>query len=73
MSTTTRLKALLTRFLPALAAVAVLGTVGGFSAHEYMTGGCCHAGSPCCYPGSPCCHHAGGIAPETPGHRVAMK
>jgi uncharacterized protein (DUF779 family) len=64
----TPLKALLVRFLPALAAVAVLGTVGGYSAHEYLTGGCCHAGSPCCYPGSPCC---GGHA--VPGQRVAMK
>jgi len=63
MSPMTRLKALFHRFLPAFAAAAILGTVGGYSAHEYMTGGCCFAGSPCCHPGSPCCS----------GHRVAMK
>jgi hypothetical protein len=63
MSPMTHLKALVARFLPVFAAVAVLGSAGGYAAHEYMSGSCCHAGSPCCYPGSPCCA----------GHRVAMK
>jgi hypothetical protein len=54
-----QLKTLLARFLPAIAAVTVLGTAGGFAAHKYMHGDCCHPGASCCYPGSPCCagHH----------------
>jgi hypothetical protein len=63
MSPMTPLKALVVKLLPALTAVAILGTVGGYSVHEYMSGGCCHAGMACCHPGSPCCA----------GHRVAMK
>jgi hypothetical protein len=62
------LKALFLRLLPAFSAAVVLGTTLGYSVHESMTGGCCHAGSPCCHPGSPCC---GGHA--APGGRVAMK
>ncbi len=63
MNAMTRLKTLLTRFFPMIAAVTVLGTAGGYEAHRYLQGDCCHPGSPCCYPGSPCCA----------GHHIAQK
>jgi uncharacterized protein (DUF779 family) len=63
MNLTTRIKATFVKLFPALAAVAVLGSAGGYAAHKYVQGDCCHAGSPCCYPGSPCCA----------GHKIAAK
>jgi hypothetical protein len=63
MNLIARLKAAFPKLFPALAAVAVLGTAGGYAAHSYLRGDCCHPGSSCCYPGSPCCA----------GHKVAQK
>lgn len=43
-------------FLPALAALSILGTSVGYAAHVYsQEGDCCYEGSPCCHPGAPCC------------------
>lgn len=43
-------------FLPALAALSVLGTAGGYAAHVYASDeDCCAAGAACCKPGAPCC------------------
>lgn len=44
-------------FLPALAALSVLGMGLGYAAHSYAQDDedCCYAGSPCCHPGAPCC------------------
>lgn len=43
-------------FLPALAALAVVGTAGGYAAHVYAADDdCCYEGSPCCHPGAACC------------------
>jgi hypothetical protein len=56
------LKKRLARLVPVFAAVAVLGTIGGYAAHRYMHEGCCHAGSSCCFPGSPCCAGHAAIA-----------
>ncbi len=47
-------KARFPKLFSALAAVAVLGTAGGYAAHAYA-GDCCYAGSPCCHPGAACC------------------
>jgi hypothetical protein len=65
--TNSRWKKVLVRFLPALAAVTVLGSAGGYEAYKYTHADCCHPGSPCCYPGSPCC------AGHAAGHPLAMK
>lgn len=50
-------------FAPALAALAVLGTAGGYAAHVYAAAGddCCAKGAECCKPGAACCkgHHQG--------------
>ncbi|MDF3068474.1 MAG: hypothetical protein K0R38_4075 [Polyangiaceae bacterium] len=43
-------------FLPALAALSVLGMSLGYAAHVYaQEDDCCYEGSPCCHPGAPCC------------------
>lgn len=43
-------------FLPLLAALAVLGSAGGYAAHAYAADDdCCYEGSPCCHPGAACC------------------
>ncbi len=43
-------------FVPALAALAVLGTAAGYAAHAYASDDdCCYEGSPCCGPGAECC------------------
>lgn len=44
-------------FLPALAALSVMGMGLGYAAHAYAQedDDCCAAGAPCCHPGAPCC------------------
>lgn len=44
-------------YLPALAALSVLGTAGGYAAHVYASAeeDCCAVGAACCKPGAPCC------------------
>lgn len=43
-------------FLPALAALSVLGTASGYAAHVYASDDdCCAVGAACCKPGAPCC------------------
>jgi hypothetical protein len=43
-------------FLPALAALAVLGSGLGYATHVYAAADdCCYEGSPCCHPGAACC------------------
>jgi hypothetical protein len=43
-------------FLPAMAALSVLGAGLGYAAHTYaQDDDCCYEGSPCCHPGAACC------------------
>jgi len=43
-------------FLPALAALSVLGMGVGYAAHSYaQDDDCCQPGAACCHPGAPCC------------------
>lgn len=43
-------------FLPALAALSIVGMGAGYAAHAYaQDDDCCQPGAACCYPGSPCC------------------
>jgi hypothetical protein len=56
MNMITNLKVRLSKFLPALAAVAVLGSAGGYEAYHHLSGAdCCYPGAPCCHPGAACC------------------
>ncbi len=49
------IKGRFSKFAPILATVAVLGTAGGYAAHEYAAGDCCSPGAACCHPGAACC------------------
>ena len=53
------LKARFPKLYPVVAAVAILGTIGGAAAYERLSGDCCYPGAACCHPGAACCaaHH----------------
>lgn len=49
------LKARFPKLYPTVLAVAVLGSVGGYTAYERLAGDCCYPGASCCHPGAACC------------------
>ncbi len=54
-----RLKARFPKLYPAMTAVVLLGSAGGFAVHERIASqSCCHPGAACCHPGAACCNGA---------------